>query len=277
MFIVDCGNYSANKQLDWRTPIEKLQGFTPDISVFRFSFWRPLWYYEPTAKFPALNFLPGRMVGIAWEHGDALSYRIWTTPNDDWEQGTELIRNVVQDRHYTDNEPRASYDDSSLVFQGPKKKTQKKEKARYDDKKRSQPIEKPDDGVASPREKKIRFSEDPQILSQTDSEELGGEEEMQDKTNNNSNQIKAADSTSNRKRIAEGDVADVLDYDPLDDLKDYEMTEEINNELSDDKQFDSTVGGARVVEITTHDWKDGHLKLKVMWNTENRHGKHSGT
>jgi hypothetical protein len=63
-------------------------------------------------------------------------------------------------------------------------------------------------------------------LRQKGSEEPGGEEEMQDKTNNNANQIKAAGSTSNRKRNAEGDVEDVFDYDPLDNLEDYEMIEE---------------------------------------------------
>jgi hypothetical protein len=75
-FIVECFNHTAHKGRDWRTPMEKLHGHTPDISMFRFVFWEPVWYYEPTAKFPQPNFLPGRFVGIAWDHGGALTYQI---------------------------------------------------------------------------------------------------------------------------------------------------------------------------------------------------------
>ena len=64
-FIVDCYQHSACPQLDWRTPMEKMWGCTPDISMFRFRFWQPIWYYEPTAKFPKPNLLPGRFMGIA--------------------------------------------------------------------------------------------------------------------------------------------------------------------------------------------------------------------
>lgn len=78
--------------------MEKLTGNTPDISVFRFSFWQPVYYYEPTAKYPKPNFLPGRFVGIAWNHGDAFTYRVWTCPNGNWENGLELIRNIVRPR-----------------------------------------------------------------------------------------------------------------------------------------------------------------------------------
>jgi hypothetical protein len=87
-FIVDCLNHTATKKLHWRTPKERHDGHTPDISMFRFRFWEPVWYYEPTAKYPAPNFLPGRFVGIAWDHGDALTYMIWTTPENVWEDGT---------------------------------------------------------------------------------------------------------------------------------------------------------------------------------------------
>ena len=52
MWVIDCLNHSAHKGLDWRTPVEKLTGNTPDISVFCFSFWQPVYYYEPTAKYP---------------------------------------------------------------------------------------------------------------------------------------------------------------------------------------------------------------------------------
>jgi hypothetical protein len=92
---------------------------------------------------------------------------------------------------------------------------------------------------------------------------------MQDNTNSNSKMIEATVSTSNRKRKAEVEVEKVsIDYNPLTDSQDIEMVEEINNELSDEKQSDSTVGGARVVEIIEHSWYAGQLKLKAKWDTE---------
>ena len=95
LFVIDCLNFSAKKDIDWRTPYERMFGMTPDISMFRFGFSQPVWYYEPTAKFREPNFLPGRFVGIAWDHGDAFTYRIWTSPKGDWQRGRELIRNIV--------------------------------------------------------------------------------------------------------------------------------------------------------------------------------------
>ena len=101
-FIVDCLNCSAQKELGYRTAMEKMFGQTPDMSMFRFHFWEPIWYFEPTAKYPNSNFLPGRFVCIAWEHGNAFTYKIWTTPDNDWKKGCELIRNVVKSRSLTE-------------------------------------------------------------------------------------------------------------------------------------------------------------------------------
>jgi hypothetical protein len=97
-FVVECLNHTAQKELDYRTAMEKMYGNTPDISMFRFRFWEPVWYYEPTAKYPAANFLQGRFVGIAWNCGDSFTSKIWTTPNDVWEDGCKLIRNIVRSR-----------------------------------------------------------------------------------------------------------------------------------------------------------------------------------
>ena len=75
-FVVDYMNHSSVKSLDWKKPVEKLQGKTPDISMFQFGFWAPVWYYKPTAKFPAPNFLPERHLGIAYKHGDYFTYKV---------------------------------------------------------------------------------------------------------------------------------------------------------------------------------------------------------
>lgn len=109
--------------------MEVMRGHTPDISMFRFRFWEPVWYFEPTAKYPKPNFLPGRFVGIAWEHGDAFTYKIWTTPGNDWEQGRDLVRNVVRSRHYDDSEPKVSYGDSDLTF-AIRKESKKQQRAK---------------------------------------------------------------------------------------------------------------------------------------------------
>ncbi len=50
-WVSDCLNHTAHQQLDWKTPSELLNGVTPDISVFRFAFFEPIWYYEPAAKY----------------------------------------------------------------------------------------------------------------------------------------------------------------------------------------------------------------------------------
>ena len=75
-FVVEYMNHSSVKSLDWKKPVEKLQGKTPDISMFQFGFWAPVWYYKPTAKFPAPNFLPERHLGIAYKHGDYFTYKV---------------------------------------------------------------------------------------------------------------------------------------------------------------------------------------------------------
>jgi hypothetical protein len=67
--------------------------------------------YDPPSKK-----LIGRWIGIAWNHGDDFTYKIWTTPDNDWKQGREIIRNVVMRREEkkfpTDAQliPTATYD-----------------------------------------------------------------------------------------------------------------------------------------------------------------------
>ena len=96
--------------------MEVLHGETPDKSMFRFKFWEAVWYYENPAKWPHSKKLIGRWIGIAWNHGDDFTYKIWTTPDNDWKQGREIIRNVVMRREEkkfpTDAQliPTATYD-----------------------------------------------------------------------------------------------------------------------------------------------------------------------
>ena len=94
--------------------MEKLHGKTSNISMFRFGFWAPVWYYEPTAKFPAPNFLPARHLGTASEHGNYFTYKVWTLPDDKWENGRELVREIVTMQQHTDTSPIIDYIDEAL-------------------------------------------------------------------------------------------------------------------------------------------------------------------
>ena len=96
--------------------MEKLHGKNPNISMFRFGFWAPVWYYEPTAKFPTPNFLPAQHLGIASKRGDYFAYKVWTLPDNKWENGRELVRDIVTLRQHTDTSPRIDYIDEALTM-----------------------------------------------------------------------------------------------------------------------------------------------------------------
>ena len=73
-------NRMAVRSLGWRTPLEKLTGHTPDISVLlRFTFWEPVYYRVDNPVFgrdsPELR---GRMVGFSENVGHALTYLVLT-------------------------------------------------------------------------------------------------------------------------------------------------------------------------------------------------------
>ena len=87
-----------------------------DIFMFRFGFWAPVWYYEPTAKFPAPNFLPASHLGIASEPGDYFTYKVWTLPYNKWENGRELVRDIVTMRQHTNTSPIIDYTDEALTM-----------------------------------------------------------------------------------------------------------------------------------------------------------------
>jgi hypothetical protein len=105
--LCDCLNHTATASLHWRTPIEKLDGDTPDISVFRFKFWEPVWYLVLTKNTKSLHeprYLRGRFVGIAWTTGDNMCYRVWTDEKDLISH--EIHRSVILPRHPDETFPR---------------------------------------------------------------------------------------------------------------------------------------------------------------------------
>ena len=279
-FIVDCLNHSAHKQLDWRTPMERMHGHTPDISMFRFRFWAPCWYFEPTAKHPKPNFLPGRIVGIAWLHGDAFTYVVWTTPLNKWESGRELIRNVVRLREEDDDEPKSISSESDWELQKRESRGDRKKRAKREKRARKRSNSSSDETELPHRSTKPKFSATaPQFFGNTNPEEQGGKEENNGTINNSTN-------NSNSKSISDAAVTDpndseqpgnddhdddtrmkINDFNPLNDDLEIEMSNEVNDELAGDKS-DLEVGGARVISILKHDWLEGNLRLCVKWSTE---------
>jgi hypothetical protein len=81
-------------------------GDTPDISVFRFIFYEPIYYLEPNVQFPKPNMLPGRFMGIARTTGDTFTFLILT---DDGIKSIALHRSVIKRRSITSKDPYANY------------------------------------------------------------------------------------------------------------------------------------------------------------------------
>ncbi len=260
-WIVDCLNHTAHLQLDWRTPKELLDGITPDISVFRFSFFEPVWYYEPTAKYPDPNFLPGRFVGIAWNHGDAFTYRIWTCPNGKYSEGQELIRNIVKAR--VEGGAFGTIPTIELEFNPGKRKKRKRHKMSEEvdnpEGQRNAKLQRREEPVAKRRvDSQVSFSAPTPIIDVnssvteevTDSEEPGGEEE-QDKEISSSIKTQIVDDSTEMLETTIGS----------------EMIEEINEELNEDRQESTLIGGSSATRIESHRWQSGQLQLRVLWDT----------
>ena len=85
-------NHLAYESLGWRTPIEWLLGYTPDISVLlQFVFYEPVYFAKCDAKFPSDSTeCIGRFVGISENVGHGMTYKILT------ENGHVIHRAVVR-------------------------------------------------------------------------------------------------------------------------------------------------------------------------------------
>jgi hypothetical protein len=114
-YAVELVNHTSVERLNWKTPFEKLQGETPDISVFRFIFYEPIYYLDPIARFPHPNMLSGRFLGIAQTTGDSFTFYVLT----DNHKGRNVVltrsvirkRNPLDPQHYMDYDPLTIEDD----------------------------------------------------------------------------------------------------------------------------------------------------------------------
>ena len=96
----------ARRSLNWSTPHELHWGERPDISMFRFIFWEPIWYYNPRQAFPKPKMLKGRFLGIAQNIGDAFCFLILTQPEDGDTTSSQVIaRSVVRRRFAREEAP----------------------------------------------------------------------------------------------------------------------------------------------------------------------------
>ena len=291
-FIVDCLNHLAKETIGWRTPYERQNGMTPDISMFRFGFWEPVWYYEPTASFPHSNFLPGRFIGIAWQHGDAFTYRIWTTPSGDWKDGRELIRNVVKSRAGVASPPTPNPAPEAALTPVPNSSVEvafSRSPAAARGGSRRRTTERIDD--------RIRVEESPPPPD-VEAEETGAADDTARSRNATpqsscgSRQARAAGAgndgdvapasldpeelatrdrtqrAANKKRRCWDQVDDLEEFNPLEIVDD--MAGDVNNAMSG-PATPATLGGAEVKSIVGHDEYEGCLRLKVLWDT----GEHS--
>ena len=77
-YIADINNHCASKILNWKTPIEKRHGYTPDISAFLlYQFWEPI-YYLVDEKTPNSKERKGHWMGVSHNVGDKLTHTIFT-------------------------------------------------------------------------------------------------------------------------------------------------------------------------------------------------------
>ena len=92
----DVHNVAANQKLDWRSAKERKTGYTPDISMFRFHLWEPIWYYVPHTKQPENSLKKARWLGFAHSSGDAMTYFIETEPEKKGQRAQILVRSIIK-------------------------------------------------------------------------------------------------------------------------------------------------------------------------------------
>ena len=82
LYLVYLLNHTAVETLGWRTPIKTCFGHMPDLlSLLQFTFYEPVYFLDQDACFPETGECLCRFVGIAKNHGDALTY--WILTQDD--------------------------------------------------------------------------------------------------------------------------------------------------------------------------------------------------
>ena len=99
-YVIDLWNHLAHSG-DWRTPIERLLGHTPDISKFKlFSFYDDLKYLDSRVKFPNSKTYTGKFLGFDPDKGDTLVYRVLPDYYTKGHSSHYLVRSIVEPDNY---------------------------------------------------------------------------------------------------------------------------------------------------------------------------------
>ena len=96
-------------------------GQTPDISIFRFAWFQPIWYYNPTFSLPQYRMIPGFFLKIAENTCDGFACHV--LPAKDikdihrYRNPVVLVRCVVRPRNLSSSDaPRCSKDLDGFKF-----------------------------------------------------------------------------------------------------------------------------------------------------------------
>lgn len=100
--------YLSKRKLKGRCPASNLRGETCDISIFRFPWFSPVWYYAPNLDFPTDRMKPGFFLGIEPTTGDGFSYII--VDGEKYEDiplrnVRPIVRSIVRSRSLEDSVP----------------------------------------------------------------------------------------------------------------------------------------------------------------------------
>jgi hypothetical protein len=292
-FVVACLNVTARRRLDWRTPTEALEGFTPDISRHQFHFWEPVWYYEPTVRFPDSPWKAGWFIGFADRCGDSFTYKVWTCldpTNADYTTGRELTRDIVIRRKRDSPAPPALHTfppGSHLDFESSRQRQHRKSRQNTRSKLvRHQKATMAQSGPNKSRKRKrndpattpwqATVSNDITLTSADfldDEESIGNDTDLGTVTDPFHRNVPSATTdthTSEEDANSRGEMTtDRGDYvAPFNDYEEITMMDDVENELSGNNLHQRDRPGPQLCAISSHKWCNGQLFLKSIWDTE---------
>jgi len=120
-FLDKVRRFLSKESLDGRCGNEMMYGDTPDISIFRFPWFAPVWFYNPTLSFPQDRMMPGFFLDIADNTGDGFSYLVLPVKsyNDisSARNPVTLVRSVLRKRDLnSDDAPRCTRTEDGFKF-----------------------------------------------------------------------------------------------------------------------------------------------------------------
>ena len=266
IYVVDCLNHLVKKPLGWRTSTEMLNGDTADISPFRFSFWQPIKFMD-NAQFPDSTWSMGRFLGIAWDTGDAFTFKVWSEPDGKWQAGREFTRNVVRTRAESEMPLNEEIDPelSRFKFQRMTRTKKRKRSNEFVYELTDVPeYEEIDDttqvgeGVGQMGEASVESTVNP-VVNSTGANATDSGEQAEDTQVTESPTTPTP--TTQQKFTVQAEPTPIADDDgPIESVR------EVNDHLSRPDEAEG-IGGSSVQEIIAYDWRNGQAHFKVQWSS----------